>query len=78
MNRSWLLVANLLNFTIVLKHEGYEPTADWAVAWLIVAVLVGAYVSLTRFDVAHAGVLCWALFGIASKQKSFSTCCFIT
>ena len=71
LNLSWSLIANLANLTIVLKHEGYDMSADWAVAWLIIAVLIGAYVAFTRFDGAYVFALCWALAGIASKQKDF-------
>lgn len=71
LNLSWSLIANLANLTIVLKHEGYDMSADWAVAWLIIAVLLGAYVAFTRFDAAYVFALCWALAGVASKQKDF-------
>ncbi len=71
LNLSWSLIANLANLTIVLKHEGYDMSADWAVAWLIIAVLIGSYVAFTRFDGAYVFALCWALAGVASKQKDF-------
>jgi hypothetical protein len=69
LNLSWLIVANLANLTIVLNHEGYSATADWAVAWLLCATLLCVRVLFTRFDIPYWGTFCWALLGVASKQK---------
>eukprot|EP00455_Lapot_gusevi_P051093 TRINITY_DN7543_c0_g1_i3.p1 TRINITY_DN7543_c0_g1~~TRINITY_DN7543_c0_g1_i3.p1 ORF type:complete len:291 (+),score=30.32 TRINITY_DN7543_c0_g1_i3:58-930(+) len=67
-NVSWVLVANLVNFTTVLKHEGYSATADWAVAWLLVAIAIAIYMALSRLDLAYCLVAVWALMGVARKQ----------
>lgn len=67
-NISWVLVANLLNFSVVLVHYGVSLNADWGIAWILFATTVCVYVLWTRFDIGYASILIWALIAIASKQ----------
>lgn len=67
-NLSWVLVANLANFTLVLKANGFTAQSDWAVAWVIFATCVAAFVAVTRADLAYGAVFVWACAGIAANH----------
>jgi hypothetical protein len=67
----WITVATIANVSDVLSfwHWGAWGISGqvWAVVMLIVAVLVGAVMMITRRDAAYLAVLVWAFIGIALK-----------
>lgn len=69
----WLTVATILNVTVYLKATGFglldlsEPT--WAMAILIVGLVVGAIVFNRFRSVAYILVFAWAYAAIAVEQQ---------
>jgi hypothetical protein len=68
----WVSVATIANFTSVLDYLnwggwGISPEV-WAVIMLVVGVLLGIVMALSRRDAAYLLVLVWAYVGIAVKQ----------
>eukprot|EP00457_Paulinella_chromatophora_P010108 gb/GEZN01010197.1/.p1 GENE.gb/GEZN01010197.1/~~gb/GEZN01010197.1/.p1 ORF type:complete len:323 (+),score=42.46 gb/GEZN01010197.1/:30-971(+) len=69
LNVSWVLVANLASLTLTLQcGGGWKAPADWSVAWLMFAGLVGVVIALTRADIAWIVVAVWAAIGIANNH----------
>lgn len=69
---AWISVATIANVTTVLIHEGwsgwgFEPVI-WTVVVLCVASALGGWFVWKYLDLAYAGVIVWALYGISSKQ----------
>ena len=68
----WITVATIANVASVANHLGWngfgiaEPT--WATIMMLVAVVVAGLLLFNRRNVAYAGVLVWALFGIRTAQ----------
>lgn len=70
----WITVATIANVTDVLDYIGWNQFGISAAVWMVVilaAVLViTGLMNFLRRDVAFAGVLLWALAGIAVKFPS--------
>ena len=70
----WITVATVANVTDVLDYTGWNQFGISAAIWMVVilaAVLViTGLMNFLRRDVAFAGVLLWALAGIAFKFPS--------
>lgn len=66
----WISVATIANIASVLNFLGWDgfgiaqPT--WSAIMMLVAVVVVGLLLFNRRDIAYAGVLVWALFGIRS------------
>jgi hypothetical protein len=64
----WITVATIANIASVTNYLGWdgfgiaEPT--WSAIMMIVATLVAGLLLFNRRNLAYAGVLIWALFGI--------------
>ncbi len=72
----WISVATVANITDYLYFInwtgfGIAPQA-WAVIMLVVACLLGLFMTLTRRDSGYAFVLVWSFAGIAQKQAEIS------
>ena len=69
----WLTVATILNVAVFLKATGFSlmdlSEQTWAVAVLIVGVVVGAIVFNRFRSVAYILVFAWAYAAIAVEQK---------
>lgn len=68
----WISVATIANTTALLVYLqwggwGIEP-AYWSTAMLLVALLLAAFMSLYRHEMAFAAVIAWAAFGIYKAQ----------
>jgi benzodiazapine receptor len=67
----WITVATIANATQLLyfiNWNGFGIAPEiWFVIVLLVAVIISAFMSLTRRNVPHALVLVWAFAGIAVK-----------
>lgn len=67
----WITVATIANIASVVNYLGWngfgiaEPT--WAMIMIGVAVIVVALLLINRRNLAYAGVLVWALFGIRAS-----------
>ncbi len=67
----WITVATIANIASVTNHLGWdgfgitEPT--WAMIMIGVAVIVVVLLLINRRNLAYAGVLVWALFGIRAS-----------
>ena len=72
----WLTVATILNVTVYLKATNFSlmglSEQTWAVAMLIVGLLVGAIVFNRFRSVAYILVFTWAYAAIAVKQTGYS------
>jgi hypothetical protein len=68
----WITVATIANISSVINYLGWngfgiaEPT--WAAIMMLVAVVVAGLLLFNRQNLAYAGVLVWALFGIRTAQ----------
>jgi hypothetical protein len=64
----WITVATIANVASVANYLGWNgfgiPGPTWSAIMMSVAVVVAAVVLLSRRNLAYAGVLVWALFGI--------------
>lgn len=69
----WITVATIANIASVANYLGWdgfgiaEPT--WAAIMMGVAVVVAGLLLFKRRNLAYAGVLVWALFGIRTAQS---------
>ena len=72
----WLTVATILNVTVYLKATDFSlmglSEQTWAVATLIVGLVVGAVVFNRFRSVAYILVFAWAYIAIAVEQQSYS------
>jgi hypothetical protein len=70
----WITVATIANIASVLAKLGWSgfgiagPT--WSAIMILVAVVVAGSVLLNRRNLAYAGVLVWALFGIRAAYPA--------
>jgi len=68
----WITVATIANVTTLLVSVGWNGfgIADqwWAVALIVVGVVLAISAVATRHDIFYALVIDWALFGIALKR----------
>lgn len=72
----WISVATIANAAALLVHLqwggwGIEP-AHWSTAMLIVALMLAAYMAISRHEMAYAAVIAWAAFGIYKAQVANS------
>ncbi|GAB3797972.1 seryl-tRNA synthetase [Spirosoma humi] len=72
----WLTVATILNVTVYLKSTGFSlmglSEQAWAMALLIVGLVVGAIVFNRYRSVAYILVFTWAYVAIAAEQTGYS------
>ncbi|WP_317046735.1 TspO/MBR family protein [Spirosoma pollinicola] len=72
----WLTVATILNVTVFLKATDFSllglSEQTWAMAMLIVGIVVGAVVFNRYRSVAYILVFAWAYVAIAAEQKGYS------
>jgi translocator protein len=70
----WITVATVANITdwlYLVKWTGFGIAPQvWAVIMLVVACLLGLFMTLSRRDSAYAFVLAWSFAGIAQKQAA--------
>lgn len=70
----WITVATIANIASVVNYLGWngfgiaEPT--WAMIMIGTAVVVAALLLINRRNLAYAGVLVWALFGIRASAAA--------
>lgn len=70
----WITVATIANISSVVNYLGWsgfgiaEPT--WAIIMIGAAVVVAALLLPNRRNLAYAGVLVWALFGIRASASA--------
>ncbi len=72
----WLTVATILNVTVFLKATDFSllglSEQTWAMAMLIVGIVVGAVVFNRYRSVAYILVFAWAYVAIAAEQKEYA------
>lgn len=70
----WISVATIVNVAVVLFKTGWRggplPGEGWAAITLAPAALLGIVFALVRRDRVYAGVIVWALTGIAVKNST--------
>lgn len=71
----WISVATIANFSITLFNLGWTgggiSQEIWAVAVILVAILLGLYMTLRERQTSFPLVLIWAFIGIAVKQNLY-------
>ncbi|KAJ1619866.1 hypothetical protein T492DRAFT_1082364 [Pavlovales sp. CCMP2436] len=67
-NASWVTVATLLQLQINLLDEGYFPSVDLSIAFLVLAVALGAWRAFVAADAPWALACAWAFNAIRSNQ----------
>lgn len=72
----WISIATVANITALLVHLGWNgfgiAASSWSAAMILVATLLGIIFLYKWKELAYAGVITWALFGIYSKQMGGS------
>jgi benzodiazapine receptor len=72
----WITVASIANVAAALVSVGWGgfglSAETWAIAAIIIALIVTLVVIVARRDVAYSLVIVWALVGIAAKQSMFA------
>ena len=72
----WLTVATILNVTVYLKSTGFSlmglTEQTWAMAMLVVGIVVGTVIFNRYRSVAYILVFAWAYVAIAVEQKGYS------
>ena len=68
----WITIATIANISVALVASnwmgfGVSPET-WAIAVILVALVIAVAVTVTRKDVAYPLVIVWALVGISIKQ----------
>lgn len=70
----WISVATIANIAVwltSLQWNGFGIAPQvWAVIMIVVATLLGVWMTVSRKDAGFVGVLAWAFAGIAVKQAS--------
>lgn len=70
---AWVSVATIANIAVLLEYLGWNggglSPVLWTVILLVVALAIGAAVSLPRSDAAYLLVLAWAFTAIAVMQN---------
>jgi hypothetical protein len=68
----WITVATIANTCILFTHLGWDGQPGgpvfWTITVIVAAVAVAIWLLLSRRDIAFAGVIIWALYGILSKR----------
>lgn len=69
---AWICVATIANVTTVLVHTGWSGLGldplIWTIVLMCIATALGGWFVWRYQDLAYAGVMLWALYGIYSKQ----------
>ncbi len=69
---AWITVATITNLTVVLEEKGLRPLGmgaePWAVAMVLLGMIIAALVGWIRKDIAYLLVIIWAFAGITVKQ----------
>lgn len=83
MNLAWIVVATLLNTTIVFRnsnivtsHDGKTlvgGNTDWAIACIALATAIAGYHIVEHGDFIYALTTAWALFGVYRMQTHAQT-----
>ncbi len=72
----WLTVATILNVTVYLKSTGFSlmglTEQTWAMAMLVVGIVVGTVIFNRYRSVAYILVFAWAYVAITVEQKGYS------
>jgi benzodiazapine receptor len=72
----WITVATIANVATVLAHLGWNGFGisgpAWSAIMMLVATVVAAVLLFNRRNLAYAGVLVWALFGIRSAHADIA------
>jgi len=78
MNLAWVVIATLLNVSIVFRNSNIVTTyhgktlvggnLDWAIACIVLATTIAFYLLLEHGDFVYAVTTAWALFGIYRMQ----------
>jgi hypothetical protein len=70
----WITVATIANTCILFTHLGWDGQPGGPVFWtltvIVAAVAVALWLLFSRRDIAFAGVIIWALYGIFSKRMA--------
>ena len=70
----WITVATIANTTAVLVDWGWEGgligASLWTMIMMSVAIGMGIYFAIFRFNIAYTLVVIWALYGIYLKRTS--------
>jgi benzodiazapine receptor len=73
----WISVATIANITAWLVHQHWTgwniPGPLWSTLMIIIALLLGIYITLRYAVSAYALVIAWALWGIYKGQGANST-----
>jgi benzodiazapine receptor len=68
----WITIATIANISVALVASNWNgfgiSPETWAMAIIIVALIIAVAVTLTRKDVAYSLVIIWALVGISVNQ----------
>ena len=68
----WITIATIANIAVALvayNWMGFGVSPEtWAIAVILVALVIGLTVTVTRRDVAYPLVIIWALIGISVNQ----------
>jgi translocator protein len=69
----WITVASIANVAAALVSVGWDgcglSAETWAIAAMIIALIVTLAIIIARKDIAYSLVIVWALAGIAAKQS---------
>lgn len=67
----WITVASIANVSAVLDYVRWNQwglsDGTWMIAMLMVVVALSAVMNFTRYDIAYAAVILWALAGIGVR-----------
>lgn len=70
----WITVATIANIASVVNYLGWDgfgiAEPIWAMIMIATAVVVAAILLINRRNLAYAGVLVWALFGIRASAMT--------
>ena len=73
MYASWVTVATIVNVALTLDSTGWEgePATEtaWGLVMLVVALMIGTFIVVSRRDCVWGLVLAWASFWIASASS---------
>ncbi len=70
----WISIATIANtaaYLVSIKWNGYNmPAVTWAQIIIAVAVFIGVLMVLLRKNILYGLVVCWALYGIYTRQQN--------
>jgi benzodiazapine receptor len=78
----WITIATIANISVALvasNWNGFGVSPEmWAMAIIIVALIIAVTVALTRKDVAYSLIIIWALVGISVNQGGVTVIASLT